>query len=222
MTLLHTKRFSSWIRGHLVCRIEGVGDRFALTFDDGPNGRMTPRLLDLLEARGARATFFMLAGNVRRHPDIVRRVVDGGHEAAAHGEMHWPMPLLPPWLLAREVRRSAAAIARVTGVLPRHYRPAFGFMAPGQSAFVRHLGLVSVLGDVYPEDPQQPGVGKIVARTMARLAGGSILILHDGSPMGDTNREQTLAATAVILERAASRGLRAVTVQELMDVTAAA
>jgi peptidoglycan/xylan/chitin deacetylase (PgdA/CDA1 family) len=216
MTILHDRRFSSWARGHLLCRVEGIADRFALTFDDGPSSTATAPILDLLARHGAKATFFTLAPHVRARPGLLRRMVEEGHEAAAHGHRHWPLTFLPPWELRREVESSMRAVYEVTGVRPRHYRPPFGFMMPGQAWFVRKLGVEPVLGDVYPEDPHRPGTDAIVARVMPRLRGGSILILHDGTPLGEADRRQTVAALGVILERVRSRGLRAVTVRELL------
>lgn len=221
MSLLHTRLYAGWARRHLRCRAEGVEGRFALTFDDGPNPDATPSLLDLLPRFGARATFFVLAGNVRRHPELVARLVAEGHEAASHGEVHWPLPFLPPWMIQRELRRSATAIEGASGVRPTHYRPPFGFMAPGQARFVRYLGYEPVLGDVYPEDAHSPGVERIVSRVTRRLTAGSILILHDGSPLGPADRSQTILAAERILEWAAARGLRAVTVRELLDAESA-
>lgn len=215
MSLLHTQRFSSWARGHLLCRLDGVDDRYALTFDDGPNRRATEQLLDMLARLGARATFFLLASNVRRAPALVRRMRDEGHEPAVHGDRHLPLAMLPPWAIRTEILRCATEIEAACGLWPRHYRPPFGFMMPGQARFVRGLGFESVLGDVYPEDPAQPGAERIVARVMPRLRGGSVLILHDGSPFGDADRSQTLAATERIVTEAAAQGLRAITVAEL-------
>ncbi len=216
MSLLHTRRFSSWARGHLVCRVDGVDDRFALTFDDGPHAEATPRILDLLLAQRATATFFTLAGNVRRHPDVVRRAVAEGHEIALHGDRHWPLAVLPPAAIRGEIERNARAVAEAVDVTPRHYRPPFGLMMPGQSWYVRRLGYTSVLGDVYPEDAHSPGVERIVRRVLARLTGGSILILHDGSPLPRADRRQTIAALEIILRDARAAGLRAVTVRELL------
>lgn len=221
MTLLHHPQFSSWARGHLLCRIEGVTGRFALTFDDGPSGRWTPQLLDVLNRHRARATFFTLAGNVRRHADVVRRLVSEGHEAAIHGDTHWPLPLLPPWSIRGEIERCAAALDETAGVRARHYRPPFGFMVPSQARFVRAMGYEPVLGDVYPSDPHRPGVERIIGRVLPRLAGGSILILHDGSPLGEPDRRQTIEALDVILRLSSEHGLRAVTVAELSEAGAA-
>lgn len=216
MTLLHTRRFSSWARGHLLCRVDGVMDRFALTFDDGPSGAATPRILDALARQGARATFFVLGSQVRRHPGLVRRIAAEGHEIGVHGDQHWPLAVLPPGAIRGQIQRCMAAVAAAGGPSPVHYRPPFGFMMPGQAWFVRRLGLVPVLGDVYPEDAQDPGVGRILARVLPRLEGGSILILHDASSLPGANRRQTVEALEPILEAAAVRGLRAVTVAGLL------
>lgn len=217
MSLLHHPQFSSWIRGHLLCRVEGVPGRFALTFDDGPHPRWTPGILDLLARHHAHASFFMLAGAMRRQAAVVRRMIDEGHEPALHGDRHWPLPLTPPWVIRDELRRGASALRDTAAATARFYRPPFGFMMPAQASFVRRLGYESVLGDVYPEDPHRPGTDRIVARVLPRLQSGSILILHDGSPLGDADRSQTLDALARILPEASRRGLRAVTVRELIE-----
>jgi peptidoglycan/xylan/chitin deacetylase (PgdA/CDA1 family) len=215
VSILHTRQYSGWARGHLLCRVEDRPDRFAVTFDDGPNPAATGRILDVLARHGAHATFFMLGGNVRRNGDLARRVVAEGHEAALHGQNHWPVPLLLPGGIRRTVLDGAAAIEDETGVAPRFYRPPFGFMSPGQARFVRKLGYEPVLGDVYPEDPHSPGVTRIVKRVMARLRGGSILILHDGSPVGTPSRWQTVEALGMILDAAARVGLRGTTIAAL-------
>ena len=216
MTLLHTPQFSSWVRGHLLCRVEDVPDLVALTFDDGPSAVDTARVLDVLARHGARATFFTLARNVDRRPELVRRIVAEGHEVALHGEIHLPVPVLPPWLIQREIERSAEAVQRAAGVTARHFRPPFGLMLPSQARFVRAMGYTSVLGDVYPEDAHRPGVRRIVERVERRLAAGSILILHDGSPVGEPSRGQTVEALEIILQHMKSRALRGVSVEGLL------
>lgn len=218
MSLLHTSQYSGWARGHLLCRVEEVTGRFAVTFDDGPNPAATGRILDVLARFGARATFFMLGGHVRRHAELARRVVAEGHEAAVHGDSHWPVPLLLAPTIRKQVRRCAASIEDATGVTPRFYRPPFGFMTPGQARFLRGLGYEPVLGDVYPEDPHCPGVDRIVSRVLPRLRDGSILILHDGSPVGNPDRGQTIDALEIILTETTSRGLRGTTVAELFPM----
>ena len=200
-----------------MCRVDGVSGQFALTFDDGPGGSATSRILDILARTGSRATFFVLGSQVRRHPEQVRRMYEEGHEVGAHGDRHWPLALLPPAMIRRQVERCRAAVVWAGAPAPHHYRPPFGLMMPGQAWYVRHLGLVPVLGDVYPEDAHDPGVDRIVARVLPRLTGGSILILHDASSMPGADREQTVEALEKILAAAASKGLQAVTVAELLS-----
>ena len=200
----------------VISRIEGVSDRFALTFDDGPSPTWTPRLLELLGAAGARATFFPLAPNVRRHGALARRALEAGHELGVHGEWHLPPPLLPWRVLAHEIRCGVHAAGAVAGRSPRLYRPAYGLLGERQSERVRALGLLPVLGDVYPRDVERPGVDTIVARVLAALRPVSIVILHDSSGIGDFDRSQSIAAAAKILDAASARGLRAVGVSELL------
>jgi len=220
MTLLHTPQVSGWVRGHLVCRVDGVSDQVALTFDDGP-APDTPRVLDLLARHGAQATFFTLAGQVARRPELVRRMVAEGHEVAVHGDWHLPPPMLPPSLLRREVERSADAVRHAANVTARHYRPPYGVMLPSQARYVRSLGYTPVLGDVYPEDAYQPGVDTIVRRVLNRLSAGSILILHDGSAHLELSRGQTVEALAIILQHMTTRALRGVSVERLLAATRA-
>jgi len=125
--------------------------------------------------------------------------------------------VLTPWPLVREeIARGVAAATAVTGRPPRFYRPPFGLLRPGQSLRVRALGLLPVLGDVYPRDVERPGVDAIVERVLASLRPGSILILHDSSGIGDFDRSQSVAAVERILAATAAQGMRAVGVGELL------
>jgi peptidoglycan/xylan/chitin deacetylase (PgdA/CDA1 family) len=201
---------------HLLCRVDGVMDRFAITFDDGPSPRHTQHVLERLRPHRAHATFFQLGRRVRRHPEITRRVRDEGHEVGLHDDHHLPALFLPGWLRRRELRACETAV-RSAGVEPaRWYRPPFGLISARQAEEVRAWGYTPVLGDVFPRDPERPGTERIVEWALACLRPGSILILHDGSGYGDFDRSQTVEAVDRILEHAAGRGLRAVSVGELV------
>lgn len=209
MSLLDSRRLRRWLGSYLLCRVEGATGRFALTFDDGPSPTHTPRILDLLERRGVRATFFVLGPHVRRHPALVRRLAEAGHEIGIHGESHLPPALKPGSVLSREIERIHGLVFDLTGHRPRFYRPPFGLITPGQARLLRERGHRPVLGDVYPDDAERPGAANIAARALARLGEGSILLLHDASATRDFDRSQTVEALDIILTEMANRGVSA-------------
>ena len=218
--LLHRPDVQRWLGGHLLCSVAGAGPRFALTFDDGPSPRNTPGLLDVLARHGARATFFLLADRVRRHRELVRRIVAEGHDAALHGSLHVPPWLLPRALLLRDLDQAARAVRDACGVTPRHYRAPFGLLFPPQAAWVRGRGLTPVLGDNCPRDWSLRESATIAQRAIERLTPGSIVILHDSSALADPDRGPTVRAVDAILAEAAARSLRSVTVAELVQAGA--
>ncbi|MGH7726764.1 MAG: polysaccharide deacetylase family protein [Candidatus Eiseniibacteriota bacterium] len=216
MSLLQRPDVQRWLGGYLLCRVGGSGPCFAATFDDGPSVRNTPRLLDTLARHGAHATFFVMAWRAKRHADLMRRMVDEGHEIGVHGELHVPAFMMPRLWLDREVRRTGEAIVAATGIAPRYYRAPFGPLWPGQAGQVRRLGLTPVLGSVYPVDPHVHDAELIAARVLARLGPGDILILHDSSPHFDFDRTPTLEAADAILRATATGGLKATTISGLL------
>ena len=209
MSLLHSERVRRWIGGYLLCHVEGVVGRFALTFDDGPSPTNTPRILDLLACRQVQATFFVLGPHVRRHPGLVQRLVEAGHEVGIHGDDHLPPVLKPGFVLVREIERVHALVFDLTGTRSRFYRPPFGLITPGQARLVCERGHRPVLGDVYPDDAGRPGAATIAARALARLREGGILLLHDASATRDFDRGQTIEALDIILPEMARRGVEA-------------
>jgi peptidoglycan/xylan/chitin deacetylase (PgdA/CDA1 family) len=216
VSLLHAGRVRRLLAGHLLCEVPEAGPRFALTFDDGPSPRSTPALLDVLERHQARATFFVMAGRARRHPDLVRRAVAAGHEIGVHGRIHLPAWSLPRPLFDGELAAAAALVAAVSGCPPRHYRAPFGLLWPAQARWARAQGLTPVLGSIYPRDHAARSAAPIVARVLPLLGPGAIVIFHDSSALGDADRRPTIAAVDAILSAAAGRELSATTVMDLV------
>ena len=215
MSLLDWPPALRWASRHLLCRVEGVADRIALSFDDGPSPRHTPLLIEVLRRHGVRATFFLLGVHASRHAAIARRLPESGHEIGLHGHRHLPVALIPRPLRMRDLETGRRAIQDATGVTPRYFRPPYGLLMPGQAAELKAAGLEPVLGEVYPGDHARPGARRIAARALARLRPGSILILHDASAIGDFDRRPTLAAVEVIVPALRARGIEPVPVGEL-------
>ncbi|MCL6548667.1 MAG: polysaccharide deacetylase family protein, partial [Alicyclobacillus sp.] len=151
----------------------------ALTFDDGPDAKYTPRVLDALREGGVRATFFVIAEKAERQPDIVRRMLAEGHDVQVHGYRHWMVPLLPPGLAVQQVARSAEVLGRLFGIRTRLYRPTWGLLnlATLLSRACRSHRLViwSVMVGDWRVTPAQVLLGRI----LKRMHPGAMIVLHD-------------------------------------------
>lgn len=216
LNLLHSQRIFAYVSQHLVCRVPLHERRIALTFDDGPNPAVTPRLLDLLDAHGARATFFLIGRNAARFPRLAAEVAARGHELGNHSHDHLALPVLPRPLLLRQMERAAGAIHAAAGVRPHLFRPPHGWFSRRMLRWLAEQGYVPVLGDVYPQDTLRPGAPVLAARVLARVQAGSIVILHDGSALGTVNRHQTVDALEAALPRLRAAGYAVGTVGELL------
>ncbi|MHB0997110.1 MAG: polysaccharide deacetylase family protein [Elusimicrobiales bacterium] len=181
--------------------------QFALTYDDGP-GLITDDLLKLLEAREAKATFFMLGSSVRAKPDMAKKVHAAGHLVANHTDTH------KNWfkigksadrekVFASEVKKAEEAIVKATGVKPTVLRMPNGYTAPWVREAARKLGYTTA-NWTYGSDWTKVSEEKMTAEYVKSVRAGKVLLLHDG---GGKNREKTLRITAAILDEAARLGL---------------
>ena len=180
----------------------------ALTFDDGPHPELTPRVLDLLAASGASATFFVVGENVRRYPELVRRMVAEGHAVGVHTQGHRHAWLLGPAATRAEIAGGLTAVTAATGRRPLWFRPPWGSFNAATAATVRRLGLRTALWSCDAGDWLPAGsAAAITARVVGGLRDGAIIDLHDGgrTPAGCA---AMVSALPHILEVAARRGLR--------------
>jgi peptidoglycan-N-acetylglucosamine deacetylase len=202
---------SSQLYGPTIRTIDDPG-AIALTFDDGPNPTMTPKLLDLLEKYGARATFFMIGRHVRAFPQIAADAVARGHVVANHTETHPNLAILSSRRIADELARCRDAISSATGRESRWMRPPFGGRGPTLNSTAHASGIDGIVmwsRWAWDWKPQQPAR---VIQHLQRVRGGDIVLLHDGDHRrlhGD--RRHTLAALEHWLPRWKDAGLRFVT-----------
>jgi peptidoglycan/xylan/chitin deacetylase (PgdA/CDA1 family) len=154
----------------------------ALTFDDGPDPSVTPRVLDLLEGRRVRATFFCVGRRVEERRDLAAEIARRGHLVENHSHRHrnafW---FLPPGALRDEIARAQEAIASATGREPRLFRAPAGIRSPLLEPLLARMGLELAAWtrrgfDTVSSDPSQ-----VLARLVRGLAPGDILLLHDGA-----------------------------------------
>ena len=189
--------------------------RVALSFDDGP-GALTADLLDVLGARGARATFNVLGERVAGREPLLRRTLAEGHELGSHAERHERLGGRPLEAL-RQLLRTNAALRRATGHAPRVFRAPYGEVSTGVIRAARLGGLVTVGWDVDPRDYETPGAEAIHDRVATAVRPGSIVLLHDDRRALD----QTVVATERILDTLRERGLAAVTASDLLGLGSA-
>jgi cellulose synthase/poly-beta-1,6-N-acetylglucosamine synthase-like glycosyltransferase/spore germination protein YaaH/peptidoglycan/xylan/chitin deacetylase (PgdA/CDA1 family) len=199
----------------------------ALTFDDGPDGRWTPKILDVLKQKHAVATFFVIGQNMQISPGIVRREVDEGHMVGNHT---WTHPNIAATTLAQtdlEINTTQRLFEVLTGKSMRFFRPPyFGDAEPSTPAEVEPLRVAQGLGyliaglRIDPDDWKKPPPDEIIKRTLARLAdtgptSGQVVLLHDAG--GD--RSHTVQALPGLIDALRAQGYKLVTIDELAGMS---
>jgi peptidoglycan-N-acetylglucosamine deacetylase len=211
------RRARSSIRSGPVERGPRFGRRVALTFDDGP-GDATPAVLDALAALELRATFFVIGQQVPERADLLRRMVESGHELGVHA---WEHPNLAdePGRAAGELDRCARVVRETTGRPPRLFRPPFGAWTPEVVLAAEERGMTTVLWDVNPHDfAGGPATARSIAGdVLGSVRRGSIVVLHDGGPAD--SRGELIGALPDISAGLDERGLEAVVVGDLLGLS---
>ncbi|WP_083750870.1 polysaccharide deacetylase family protein [Kribbella sp. ALI-6-A] len=173
-----------------------------LTFDDGPDPRYTPQILDILDRYGAKATFFVVGAEVKRHPELARRLHERGHSVQNHTWSHANLSKLSWSAFERQVKNTDAQIQARTGLAPGCLRPPYGARNGLVDRRAAALGKQVVLWDIDSRDWTRPGVAAIERRVPATVRNGSVILFHDGG--GD--RAQTIAALPKILKTLTASG----------------
>ncbi len=188
----------------------------ALTFDDGPNPRFTPRLLEILERHQARATFFMVGIAAARYPELVREVAQAGHAIGNHSWDHASFPLLPRRERIRQLSATAAALAPHG---QRLFRPPYGHLDFVSVLTARLAGQDVVTWNAQVEDWLDRDAAALSEQLLARMQPGNIVLMHDAvhtfTEERYVSREPILAALDQALTKVADQR-RFVTVPELM------
>jgi peptidoglycan/xylan/chitin deacetylase (PgdA/CDA1 family) len=215
--------------------------KLALTFDDGPNPAITPKLLDLLDRFNARATFFVIGKHARECPDLLKETAARGHVIGNHTDAHPNLFWLKPDQITVELRCCNYSIVAATGAPPRWFRPPFGFRNPWVVPMARELHQRVVMWTLIPGDWMAtssewliPRMGPIAERAQRNLgpsgaaegtsngaATGDILCLHDGGHRQlNADRLPTLAALEHWLPRWRDLGLEFVTIDKAVSAPA--
>ena len=185
-----------------------AGSRYvALTFDDGPSGRFTRRLLDGLKERDVEATFLLCGYRVEIYPKEAVRIAAEGHEIGIHGFSHDPMGTMTQAQVAREIEKTAA-------LLPcgaRFLRPPGGKYNEATIAAARNAGLAILSWSLDPKDWACQDASTIADRVVEKAKDGDVILLHDMS-------DSSVTAALRIVDRLEAKGFRFVTVSELAKI----
>jgi peptidoglycan/xylan/chitin deacetylase (PgdA/CDA1 family) len=157
------------------------GERIYLTFDDGPDAGVTSQVLDILQASGTCASFFVVGEKVSRSPDLVRRMVAAGHRLENHTQSHLKrFSLLTPWRMSREIDEAQVAIEKEAGRQPGYFRAPAGLRSPWLLPLLDRRGLELVTWTRRGFDAVSRDPDRVLARLSRGLSAGDILVLHDG------------------------------------------
>jgi cellulose synthase/poly-beta-1,6-N-acetylglucosamine synthase-like glycosyltransferase/peptidoglycan/xylan/chitin deacetylase (PgdA/CDA1 family) len=211
----------AWDGDRMTSRGRRPGRKLALTFDDGPDPRWTPRITATLRRLGVPATFFVVGSQVARHPDVVRSLDADGFELGNHTFTHADLAALPGWERDLQIGLTDNAVAGALGRRLRLVRPPYSATPAAVTErqvvplveLARH-GYVIALSNLDGEDWRRPGADEIARRITPKGRNGGIVLLHDGG--GD--RSQTIAALEQAVPRLKARGFQFVPVSALAQL----
>jgi peptidoglycan/xylan/chitin deacetylase (PgdA/CDA1 family) len=188
------------------------GPFIAMTFDDGPNEKLTPALLDILAAHHIHATFFVIGKNAAEYPEILQRAVQAGHEIGNHSWSHPAFAKMRDENVRRDLQKTDDAIRAAIGTSPLLMRPPYGSITARQKQWINaEFGYRIILWDVDPLDWKRPGPAVVTNRIVSRTRPGSIILSHDIHP-------GTIKAMPETVDELLARGFKFVTVSELISM----
>jgi len=200
-----------WCSGRAISKIPTTHKVVALTFDDGPDLRITPEILRVLREKKVHATFFVVGENAERFPNILSDELKDGNEIGNHSYSHESLPKLSEAKIKGELDKADKAIT-IVAPQPTLFRPPCGAYNKTVLTVAQDRGYTMVLWSVDPEDWRKPSVKQLVDSILHDVKPGSIILLHDilyPSP--------TPEAVAIVIDRLRADGYEFVTVSELLQ-----
>ena len=194
----------------LIFKVHAAETKYvALTFDDGPSGRFTERLLDGLYDRGAKGTFLLCGYRIDQYPELTQRIFAEGHEIGLHGYSHKTMKTMSRRGIAQEILDTEALLPE--GCCPVFLRPPGGFSSDPVVEVAKARGLPILKWSVDPKDWATDDTSAIETCVLDRIRDGDIVLLHD---MSDSSVDAALA----IVDRLLEEDFEFVTVSELARI----
>ncbi|MBI9083743.1 MAG: polysaccharide deacetylase family protein [Desulfobacterales bacterium] len=200
----------------VICRGNADCGAVALTFDDGPDPATTPALLDFLAEHRVHATFFVTGRKAQAHPELIRRIIERGHDIGNHSFGHDTLVMFKGKKRIDEEIGAAQAVLESLGVLPRAFRPPAGITYPGLGPALDRYGLVAVNYSRRAMDRGNRRIDGLAAKILTPLASGDIIMLHDIAPPDPARLEPWLNEIKTLLLGIDSKGIR---IRPLAEIT---
>ena len=181
-------------------------NKVAITFDDGPNPEYTVELLEGLQKRGVKATFFVLGAEVEKYPDIVKKIDDGGPLIGVHSYEHVNFGQIGDEAAIEQIEKTQEAIHNVTGKYAGYIRPPYGCWKKSLDV---EVPLIEVLWDIDPLDWATKDADTVVQRILKGVTEGSIILLHDAS-------QSSVQAAFSVIDILQQENYEFVTVEDLL------
>ncbi|WP_026058462.1 polysaccharide deacetylase family protein [Streptomyces sp. SS] len=192
------------VRQRPFLSMSGVGRSMVLTFDDGPDPRYTPAILETLRRYDCRAMFFVCGEMAVDNQDLLREMAEDGHVVGNHSWSHPLIPKLRPSRIRDELGSTSEVVERTLGAAPLWYRAPYGAWNRHSFEIGAELGMEPLAWTVDTLDWKEPGTGSIVRRVLDGAAPGAVVLSHDAGG----NRAQSVAALRRYLPELLDAGYR--------------
>lgn len=193
----------------------------ALTFDDGPDDKYTPKILDILKEKDAMATFFLVGKQVEKYPEVARRIVEEGHTIGNHSWSHRNLAALKPEAYDDQVKRAQEAIADATGVEPALMRAPYGALSDEFLDYLHEQSLRHIYWTIDPRDWDGTSVAEMREGILKHAKPGGIILLHSFG--GRKNAlDHTLKLLPLIIDDLREAGYEFTTVDRMIEADAVA
>ncbi|WP_068773486.1 polysaccharide deacetylase family protein [Paenibacillus sp. FJAT-26967] len=204
-----------------VFRLRGPsrGGKIALTFDDGPDLKFTPQILDILREHRVKATFFVIGSRAKAHPELIRRMVREGHVVGNHSFSHPYFPKLSEDKFAAQIMDTQYILKPLTGYSPKLIRPPYGAISEDQVKWIANRQLLIVNWDVDSLDWKGLASQEVIQNVQGHAHAGSVVLQHSAGGTEKHNLSGTVEALPQLIRHFRAEGYKLVTIPELLQTT---
>lgn len=194
------------------CRAKTTQKVIALSYDDGPHPRHTPKVLDVLAQHQIKAIFFLIGEYAEKYPELVKRIVAEGHLIGNHSYTHTgKFPIFRKFRMEEDLKKCDEILTKITNQEIKYFRPPFGVTNPTIGSVVRKLGYKTIGWSIRSFDTKTTSRTNIAMRIRKLAHPGGIILMHD-------NRDQSHILTENVISHLKIKGYSFLRVDELMKL----